>query len=132
MTNYLLFFITSLLSCFAMAAPPDPAQEGRHILAEGETAAAVKMYAQALRLNPFDPVALNNMGVVKAAAGDYQAALDFFIQANSRAPQRRDIKENLDNLQAWAKSYFGVPTVTGASVNEFMPEPPPLWPAPLH
>lgn len=128
MKNWVLFLIMGLFGSVALAAPPDSAQDGRTFLAEGDSAAAVKSYAEELRLTPFDPVVLNNMGVAKAAAGDYQAALDFFTQANSRAPHRRDIKENLDHLQAWIKSYFGAPSVTGTLANGYAPEPPPLWP----
>lgn len=132
MKSVLLFSVIVLLSSLAMATSPDPLPSGRHVLAEGDATAAVKIYAESLRLNPFDPVALNNMGVAKAAAGDYQAALDYFLQANSRAPHRRDIKENLENLQTWVKSYLGVSTMTGAALNDFAPEPPALWPAPLN
>ncbi len=128
MKSLALFLIMGLFGSVAVAIPPDPAQDGRTFLAEGDSAAAVKNYTEVLRLTPFDPVVLNNMGVAKAAAGDYQAALDFFTQANSRAPHRRDIKENLDHLQAWVKSYFGAPPVPGAIAGDYAPEPPPLWP----
>lgn len=127
MTRWALLFTIGLLGCFTVTAATEPAQDGRTFLAEGDSTAAVKSYAEALRLMPFDPVTLNNMGVAKAAAGDYQAALDFFLQANSRAPHRRDIKENLDHLQAWVKSFFGALPLTRVSADAYTPEPPPLW-----
>jgi tetratricopeptide (TPR) repeat protein len=125
---FLLLCLFGLIGTVSMAAPPDPMQYGRAFLAEGDHAAAVKSYAEALRLNPSDPVALNNMGVAKAAAGDAQAALDFFVQASQLAPLREDIKENLANAQAWVKIYTGAAT-TAASSLTFIPEPPALWTA---
>ena len=130
MKRWSLFWIFNLFGSISVAAPIDPAQDGRNFLAEGDNTAAVKSYAEVLRLTPFDPVVLNNMGVAKAAAGDYQAALDFLMQANSRAPHRRDIKENLDHLQAWVKSYLGAAPVTGTNADDYAPDPPPLWPSP--
>lgn len=129
MTRYFVLFLMSLSSIAAVAAPPDPMQYGRAYLAEGENIAAVKSYAEALRLNPFDPVALNNMGVAKAAIGDYQAAIDFFTRAGNLAPNRMDIKENIANLQGWAKTYTGVTPVSAARPAIFIAEPPALWSA---
>jgi len=122
-----LFCLLGLITSVSAAAPPDPMQYGRAFLAEGDNTAAVKSYAEALRLNPSDPVALNNMGVAKAAAGDAQAALEFFEKASKLAPHREDIQENLANVQAWAKTYTGVATIAVAP-DVFIPEPPPLWP----
>lgn len=122
-----LFCLLGLIAFVSAAAPPDPMQYGRAFLAEGDNTAAVKSYAEALRFNPSDPVALNNMGVAKAAAGDAQAALDFFEKASKLAPHREDIQENLANVQAWAKTYTGVATIAVAP-DVFIPEPPPLWP----
>ena len=99
-------------------------------MAEGDHEGAIKSYTEALRLNPFDPVALNNMGVAKAAAGDYQTAIDFLIRANKRAPNRRDIKENMENLQGWLKAYSGISNAPSMSVNILTPESPQLWSAP--
>lgn len=118
------------------ASARDMMQYGRAYLAEGDNAAAVQSYTEGLRLNPFDPVALNNLAVAKAAAGDYQAARDLLVRAEKLAPNRADIRENLASLQSWMESYGGVP---GALLQRpalnlprtaaVLPEPPALWPA---
>lgn len=126
--KYIFWFsLLGLVVSSSLAAPPDPMQYGRAFLAEGDNTAAVKSYAEALRLTPSDPVALNNMGVAKAAAGDTQAALAFFEKAGKLAPHREDIQENLANVQAWVKTYAGV-AATATAPDVFIPEPPPLWP----
>ena len=119
--------LLGLMASVSVAAQPDPMQYGRAFLAEGDHIAAVKSYAEALRLNPSDPVALNNMGVAKAAAGDAQAALEFFEKASKLAPHREDIQGNLASVQAWAKTYIGVAATVAVS-DVLLPEPPPLWP----
>lgn len=111
----------------AAAAPPDPMQYGRAYLAEGDNAAAVKSFAEALRLNPADAAALNNLGVAKAAAGDYQAALDLLTRARKLAPTRADIKENLDQLLAWTRHYGAANAGQTANLSALTPEPPALW-----
>lgn len=124
--------VVSAMSCIAavtaMAALPDVIQFGNAFVAEGDISAAANSYAEALTVNPQNPVALNNLGVVKAAAGEYQAALVLFTQANKLAPSRADIQENLIHLQAWVRSYTGVKTAAIGSAP--LPEPPPLWPSP--
>lgn len=114
----------------------DMMQYGRAYLAEGDNAAAVKSYGEVLRLNPFDPVALNNLAVAKAAVGDYQAARELLNRAAKLAPNRADIRENQTSLQSWMDSYGGAPN---ASIERprlilprsaaALPEPPALWSA---
>ncbi len=115
----------------------DMMQYGRAYLAEGDNAAAVQSYSDLLRLNPFDPVALNNLAVAKAAAGDYRAAFDLLTRAVRLVPNRVDIRENLANLQKWMDSYSGVPNPMLERPRLVVPrpaamlnEPPALWPAP--
>ena len=125
-------FALILLCAFgtvAQSTPPDPMQYGRAYLAEGDPVAAIKSYAEALRVNPSDAAALNNMGVAKAAAGDYQSALDFLTRAQRLAPHRDDIQDNLAALQDWARTS----TQAGAdqtSSTSLIAEPPPLWSQP--
>lgn len=90
-----------LLPALLIAQTRDPSLYGRAYLAEGDHAGAIENYQEATRVNPFDPIALNNLGVARAAAGDYQAALDAFARANKLAPNRQDIAENYRQLQAW-------------------------------
>lgn len=130
MTGRLTLLVLGMLAAaVASAATPDANQYGSAYLAEGENEAAVKSFAESLRVNPGDAVALNNMGVAKSAAGDYQAALDFLTRAHNQAPNRLDIKENLSNLQNWARAYSsGVASVPLAGT-ALIPEPPALWSA---
>jgi tetratricopeptide (TPR) repeat protein len=128
----------------------DLQQYGRAYLAEGDSAAAIQSYGELVRQNPFDPVALNNLATAKAAAGDYQAALDLLTRAVRLAPQRADIRDNLKQLEAWQKKNHSVtlnsntgngnnannagkPPVAKAAVpgnrTAVLPEPPALWSA---
>ena len=45
---------------------------GRRNMAEGDIESAERRFAEALEINPFDPVALNNLAAAKAEQGDYQ------------------------------------------------------------
>jgi tetratricopeptide (TPR) repeat protein len=129
----------ALLGCAAAHAAdpvqaPDLNQYGRAYLAEGDNKAAVQSYGDLVRLNPFDPVALNNMAVAKAAAGDYQAAAELLARAVRLAPNRADIRENLGNLQSWQDNYSNValaathPRPALQHAPALLPEPPQLWP----
>ena len=127
-----LFLIT--LSAAVTAGAQDLPRNGSAYLAEGDNVAAAKSYTDLLRLNPFDPVALNNLAVAKAAAGDYQAAVSLLTRSAKLAPNRADIRENLVRMQRWMDTYGGArlasmgrprqPTVRTGTV---FPEPPPLW-----
>lgn len=136
----------ALLLAGRLAHAADAQQYGRAWLAEGDSAAAVQSYAELVRQNPFDPVALNNMAVAKAAAGDYQSALELLTRAAKIAPQRQDIRDNLTHLQNWQQQTHSVKLDSvqatprarlGNGLNGFngsngnnggiWPEPPPLW-----
>ena len=99
-----------LLVCLvtSQAQAQDQMQYGRVYLAEGDNAAAVRSYSDALDLNPFDPVAHNNLAVAKAAQGDYQAAMDLLQRAVKLAPKRADIRDNLYRLRDWMNQDNGV------------------------
>jgi tetratricopeptide (TPR) repeat protein len=117
----------------------DLQQYGRAYLAEGDSAAAVQSYGELVRQNPFDPVALNNLATAKAAAGDYQAALDLLTRAVRLAPQRADIRDNLKQLQAWQQKNYSVTLLSKAvpsknpstpnapNTASVLPAPPALW-----
>lgn len=126
-----------MLCCVVMSQSfaRDPMQYGRAYLAEGDSAASAQSYTEALRLNPFDPVALNNLAVAKAAAGDYQTARDLLLRAARLAPKRDDIQLNLAHLQSWMETYGSavapakrLPTAL-PGVAAVLPEPPALWSA---
>lgn len=108
----------------------DPANQmriGRAFLAEGELLSAANSYAEVLKVTPLDPIALNNMGVVKVAAGEYLAALQLLTQASKIAPQRGDIQDNLFQLQAWTRAFMGV-KAPSSGFDLYIPAPPQLWP----
>ncbi len=129
----------SLLFCLlgSLAQAVDLQQYGRAYLAEGNSAGAIQSYTELVRQNPFDPVALNNMAIAKAAAGDYQSALDLLTRAARLAPQRADIRENLTQLQGWQQQTHSISLnpINGKSAAArtsragILPEPPPLWQA---
>ncbi len=129
-------FIASTLLLLLFAANAyavDSMQYGRAYLAEGDNAAAVRSYSQALDLNPFDPVAHNNLAVAKAAQGDYQGAMDLLQRAVKLAPQRADIRDNLNRLRDWMSHDNGVHNalqqqrpIWQRSTREFS-DLPPLW-----
>jgi len=114
----LLVLTLGLLPVILNAQTRDPSLYGRAYLAEGDNAGAIENYQEATKINPFDPVALNNLAVARAAAGDYQAALDLLVRANKLAPNRPDISENYRQLQSWMNGQ-----VRGTS-NHSWPKPP--------
>lgn len=118
----------SLSSSPVVAALPDAMEYGRAFIAEGDNDGAIKSYAEALRLAPSDPVALNNMGVAKAAAGDYQSAMEFFKRAVKIAPERLDINDNLTHLLGWVKTYRNNAIPSASTAMPLIPEPPAIWP----
>ena len=131
--NIWMLLVVSL-SAVASAGAQDLPAYGRTHLAEGDNLAAAKSYTELLQLNPFDPVALNNLAVAKAAAGDYQTAISRLTRSAKLAPSRGDIRENLARMQRWMDSYgaAGPPPVarpgqTAVRSATVLPEPPALW-----
>lgn len=136
MTIFSRLLCAGLLSLGAAAHAQDPNVEGRNFLAEGNTSAASKKFAEAARINPFDASALNNQAVALAAQGDNEKALNLLERANRLSPNRADIAANLNELRNWmnrntpqvAAVQRKLP-VPGAYPNQgdIPPEPPPLW-----
>jgi len=56
-------------------------QRGIAFLELGRLPEAVQLFQYALEANPFDPVILNNLGVVQAHLGNVTEAKEFFTQA---------------------------------------------------
>lgn len=108
---------------------------GRRNMAEGDVATAERRFAEALEINPFDPVALNNLAAAKAEQGDYHTALELLERAERLAPQSADIAANLARLRGWVNYYAGNElhpaariAVPQARMTEGLPPPPPaLW-----
>lgn len=89
-------------------------------------------FAQALTVNPFDPVALNNLAVAKADQGEFQEAMALFERAARLAPDNAEVAANLARLRGYVQSYAAAgvaPVVVPGAVSSarLPPEPPPLW-----
>lgn len=93
--------------------------------------------AETAAINPFDPIALNNLAVTEAARGRYQQASSLLQRAVKLAPARSDIAANLANLQRWLAQVEGQaalgmqPQPLQLPYQETgVPEVPSLWVAP--
>jgi len=87
--------------------------------------------------NPFDPVAMNNLAVVRLAENNPYAAAELLGRAYQLAPENAVIADNNTRLASWIeararaeqRASAGKP---GAVVDDgsqpFPPEPPALWP----
>ncbi|HKY90943.1 MAG TPA: hypothetical protein VJM11_07875 [Nevskiaceae bacterium] len=86
-------------------------------------------FERQLRVNPFDPAALNNLAVVKAAQGRYGDAKDLLERAQRLAPDSVEIEANLSRLRIWMEMAGEPrgPTGPGLDASPFPPEPPRLW-----
>ena len=93
--------------------------------------------AERAAINPFDPIALNNLAVMEAARGRYQQASSLLQRAVKLAPARADIAVNLSNLQRWLAQVEGQ-TALGLTPQPLqlpyqeagVPDVPPLWAPP--
>jgi tetratricopeptide (TPR) repeat protein len=121
---------------FAQSAPSaavEPMQAGRDLMASGDASAAAQRFAEAVRLAPNDPVALNNLATARAALGDYTSALGLLREALSQAPGRDDIRTNYEALQRWLASRSAIvlesPNEDAAPLPEGAASTvvPPLW-----
>ena len=93
--------------------------------------------AEMAAINPFDPIALNNLAVVEAGRGRYQQASSLLQRAVKLAPARADIAANLSNLQRWLAQAEGqaalgmAPQPLQLPFQEAgVPDLPPLWVTP--
>ncbi len=85
-------------------------------------------------INPFDPIALNNMAVAEAARGRHQQALALLQRAVKLAPARADIAANLSSMRQWMVQSEGQAALGMAPRPLQLPyqessvvQPPPLW-----
>lgn len=128
------------IDCQAQTAynPTDRDALARSAYARGDIPRAAAALNESVRVNPFDPVALNNLAVNYAAQGDYQNALSLLERALRIAPNRSDIMNNHANLRAWMSqdSQFTLgsrPTNTPLNFPRAEDSPqnfPPLWSPP--
>lgn len=116
-------------------APGGVSSSARESLAQGDVAAAAAGFAEAVNVNPFDPIALNNLAVAKTEAGEFHEALGLLERASRLAPQNSEIAANLARLRSWNQNYAmddgRVVGQTGqGSTSRYQnlpPEPPALW-----
>ncbi|TDU30912.1 hypothetical protein DFR24_0269 [Panacagrimonas perspica] len=117
------FSTVAALLLAALCAWPSHAQD------EIGTEANQFRFERQLRVNPFDPAALNNLAVVKAGQGRYADAYDLLQRAARLAPQSEEIRTNVGRLKAWmdtmgARDPLAEPELT---LSQVPPEPPRLW-----
>lgn len=119
------------LFCSGSAWAADYQTQGRDDIARGNPDAAAEHFARALKANPYDAVALNNLAVAKSAQGDYSGALRLLERASEVAPERADIAANLSRIRAWLENYGARPAraapLVSADTDETLPPLPPLW-----
>ena len=103
---------------------------GNQDMAAGDVAGAQKDYEDELKINPFDPIALNNLAVASAQQGRVQTALDLLDRAAHLAPGNPVIIANQSRLRAYYNSYaaMGMSNGTLPQAHFDVPPPPPdLW-----
>lgn len=108
------------------------ADAGLQGMAEGETERAEQSFERALEVNPFDPVALNNLAVAKAEQGQFHEATAMLERAAKLQPDNAEIAANLARLRGYVQGYAmaGVEPAgqSSAAISGNLPPPPPaLW-----
>lgn len=102
----------------------------------GDSKRAEANLEQALEVNPFDAVALNNLAVAKAEQGDYHSSLALLERASELAPDNPDIQVNLARMRGWVMTYAGNEAEpqfgfgqqeAGSQQRRSPPRPPPAW-----
>lgn len=97
----------TLLATASAVCAEDWNSRARDDMARGDARAAEAHLQQALEVNPFDPVALNNLAVAKAEQGDYHSSLALLERADELAPGNPDIELNLNRMRGWVMTYAG-------------------------
>lgn len=108
------------------------ADAGLQGMAEGETERAEQSFERALEVNPFDPVALNNLAVAKAEQGQFHEATAMLERASKLQPDNAEIAANLARLRGYVQGYAmaGVDPAgqSPTTISGNLPPPPPaLW-----
>jgi Flp pilus assembly protein TadD len=94
--------------------------------AAGELDAARTEYWQ----HPYQPEAINRLALALVAAGDRGGAEILLARAVRIAPDRADLRANLERLRAGSSRVGTVPTATPSSGARDEPPPPAAWPSP--
>ncbi len=106
--------------------------DGRNSLAQGDAAAAEYSFSQALEVNPFDPIALNNLAVAKAERNQFYSALGLLERAAKLAPSNAEIAANLARMRLYVAEVATVgrdPLGPLGRVDGLPPDAPALWDA---
>lgn len=105
--------------------------DGRSNLAHGDAAAAEYSFSQALEVNPFDPIALNNLAVAKAERNQFYTALGLLERAAKLAPSNAEIAANLARMRLYVAEVATVgrdPLLPLGRVEDGLPpDAPALW-----
>ena len=105
--------------------------QGRQGMAEGDPMKAEFNFERALEVNPFDPIALNNLAVAKAERGQFYEAMSMLERAAKLAPDNSEVIANLARLRGYVQSYAtaGVDAtpVAKSFAGNLPPVPPSLW-----
>lgn len=105
---------------------------GRQGFAEGDPSKAEFNFEKALEVNPFDPVALNNLAVAKAERGQFHEAMGLLDRASKLDPNNADVAANLARLRGYVQGYAMAgmePVLPKAGSGPLPPAPPALWSA---
>ena len=121
-------------AAYARSNPYD--QLGRESLALGNPDLAASQFSEAVTVNPFDPIALNNLAVAESEQGDYHTAVDLLTRASRLAPENAEVSANLARLRSW----LNAEALANSNVDESLggpglnysgaalpPPPPRLW-----
>lgn len=123
--------------CLAVLALPTtlPAQPAANQAEPAHPQLLLRSLEQRLGANPFDPVSLNNLAVIRMAEGDPLAAAELLSRAAKLAPEHHIIGDNQQQLNQWLSRRLEAGDVPAAAeaddtTRPFPPEPPPIWPRP--
>lgn len=103
-------------------------EAARNSFAAGDVGEAGYSFEQALEVNPFDAVALNNLAVARAEQGQYFEATDLLQRASRLAPDNPEIAGNLARLRYWTQNY----TLSGDEAAEAPPGQTSIIPLPSY
>lgn len=83
--------------------------------------------------NPFDPVSMNNLAVIRLKENNPYAAAELLARAHQLDPDNTVITANNTNLGKWIEARAKAERKPAEPIDDpsqpFPPEPPPLWPS---
>lgn len=113
----------------ATVAPPAPAP----LLSASPNDAELLLKSLEDRLggNPFDPVSMNNLAVIRLKENNPYAAAELLARATQLDPDNTVIADNNKRLGAWIDARAKAQNKPAEPLDDpsqpFPPEPPPLW-----